>query len=340
MSDTMSRQRHDHDALAAFVALLGALQSHGVGAPATLGRKPYKGILLLAIIDRIAAGLQRDARVDYTADLLDACEAYAARLPEGARPAKIRWFYPYWHLRGEGRVDGVPLWSLVHPPEVRGTSASLDSVRSERELFALVEHARIHPAFVRLAQEPVARTVLRETLIAATFAPSLHPAMRRVGALAGEGVDYLEALRRRASAPVRLLAVAEERPWYAAEDLDDAFATVVLDAYDTRCAVCAAAPRDLDGGGLVMAQRLVPRALFADHPRLGMALCPAHARGFAGGGLAVAEDGVTILRAAGASADLGEPVAPARLRHLPARREFQPAPEALAWHRAHRFRPD
>jgi len=302
----------------------------------------YKPALLLAVLDLLDEGVVDPNRVapdERLARDYDALLAHARLdVPRGAV------WQPFFHL-GTGSTGRRPIWTLHDPSGV--------------------------PLRVTHQDTPGSLVALRRRVSFAAFAPELAASLR--AATDRELVRSLvyEWLERRPDADALWLLHAHDRDWPLVErsmslvreaterpfelhvprpyvELSDrarrardrGFRSLVVPQYEHRCAACELR---LQWGGLYEAEaaHIVPvSADGADDVRNALSLCRTHHWAFDLGLWTVGNDlRITVVDAAdGDGVDLAA-LRPMRGRELlaPHSPRTAPHPDALAWHRKHRF---
>ena len=289
-----------------------------------LGDAPHKPLLLLTVLDEVAAGRITKNLVPLDSDLIVAFhQNWLARVPPETWEEKIALPFRYlvydgfWELvQGGTRIDAQQLSS----PSIRQLQ-SLDGARLALDLWDLL-------------QTPMAVQALRVHLLQTYFPPEpqrWQPLVPR------QALDYeVERLAAQAQSRFRTRRVQEPKDdvgYYVRHTL---FPRVIKSFYDDTCAVCRLKAGALNGT-LVEAAHIMPFAEFHnDHPRNGLALCKNHHWGFDAGWFTATDDYRLV-----ASPHLRQPgeqyLIPGAPLHLPPQPEYAPAVEALAWHRAHKF---
>lgn len=215
--------------------------------------KPYKPALLLMLIDLIERGDVADNRFTLSEELIQRYRDYIGVVGRTGDHDKIN--YPFWHLCGDG------IW-MLHEPSGQDlyrpgdNAASSPSVKWMRERMS---HASLDSALFHQLCDPVEREHIRFNLIARYFS------------------DHRDALLSLISTFHETEKVAED-PAQASNDpvRSAAFAKIVKDVYDYRCAASGVRFRmgDLT---IVDACHLIPFAVSGnDHPTNGIALSKNH----------------------------------------------------------------
>ncbi|GEK46490.1 HNH endonuclease [Bisbaumannia pacifica] len=240
---------------------LGRLRvGHSKGVPA-----PNKPCLLLAIICEIQAGHIASPRVTIDDRLIaryhDLYEA-ATGNRSSANPQ-----LPLWHLRNDQGPSG-PLWSPEFTDSLSAVEPQLGQPKSLRKLRERFTSARLDATlFEALRSEPVSREACA-LLVSRYFsaAPKAYQALHTYLTTALESGNYERH-------PERLKgSVKEQSQTYARSA---AFRSLVLEAYDYRCAASRLRYITPDYRYLVEAAHLIPFAESQDdRPTNGIALTP------------------------------------------------------------------
>lgn len=237
---------------------------HSKGRPA-----PNKPCLLLAIICEIQAGHITSPRVAIDDRLIaryhDLYELAAGRRQE-ARP----WL-PLWFLSSDTGPDGQggSLWQPELPAALNEVIDQLGAPKSLDQLRKRFTAARLHPAlYSRLEQESSAREAAA-LLVTRHFSSSTE--------LLARLHDYLEqafASGAYEKDPEQLKGTATDSPQQE-RARSAAFRSLVLEAYDYRCAASRLRYITPDYRYLVEAAHLIPFAESQDdRPTNGLALTP------------------------------------------------------------------
>lgn len=217
--------------------------------------KPYKPVLLLALMDLIGEGHFAQNQIPLTDDLIQRYRAILSIVGREKDRGPIN--YPFWHLAGDETL--WTLWGKDRQTLYRkGENAqSSPSVKWIRERLG---HASLDPELFALLSNPSDRALIREALVCRYFPQhrnALLPSESYPTKNESEGTDQ---------------AVAEEAP----PPRSAAFAKTVKEVYDYRCAASGLRFRfgDLT---MVDACHLIPFASsHNDHPSNGIALSKNH----------------------------------------------------------------
>jgi len=233
---------------------------HSHGRPA-----PNKPCLLLAIICEIQAGHISSPRVAIDDRLLtryhDLYEA-ASGSRQSANPQ-----LPLWHLRNDHGPAGA-LWSPEFTAELGALEAQLGQPRSIDQLRERFTTARLDETLFRALQGEQASREACALLATRYFSadPQAHDSLHAYLTMALESGSYERHPERLAG------GVKEESQKYARSA---AFRSLVLEAYDYRCAASRLRYITPDYRYLVEAAHLVPFAESQDdRPTNGLALTP------------------------------------------------------------------
>ncbi|WP_459826009.1 HNH endonuclease [Desulfomicrobium salsuginis] len=284
----------------------------------TLGRAPYKPVLLLAVIDLMDAGKITENRIVPDQDLTDAFMLYwNAILPDRLRPSI---HLPFFYLQTDGFWTLHPLPGKVLPAT---EPSSWKNVR-ERYAWASLEQS----IFDRL-RKPENRTTARLDLIRRCFAPALGKPLLDLATAQISAFNYADKLLREAPAPYEKPVEKPVR--------DQAFRRVIVKVYDHRCALCGIRIISPDSRTAVDAAHIKDWAVSHDDtPANGLALCKLCHWTF-DSGLVGFDDDYRVIVARSIARDGNLPGHIQQFAHrpmiLPERQCHYPATENLAWHR-------
>jgi putative restriction endonuclease len=280
--------------------------------------------LLLTVLDQIQRGAYLDSLITITPELTASFHHYWRSLVQ-SEYRQARMEFPFRHLYQEGFWhfcrDGVEV-----APDLNKTYSLLQLSRE-------FDGAFLSPDLWELLQQPGAIDALWAHLVQTCFGltPSGVPKPDTPKLLAYEA----EKLKAEAQSKFRVKKVRETSSdgYYIRHSL---FPRVVKNLYEDACAVCALAVRSEQGGGIVDAAHILPFGEFHnDDPRNGVALCKNHHWGFDAGWFSVGDDYKLLVSSH--LSDRASYIAPGTVLRLPTSLAYAPAPDALAWHRAHRF---
>ncbi len=247
------------------VDALGSLIRLRVGRDRNGDPASNKPCLLLAIICEIQAGHIASNPITLD-DRLLARYYDLYEVLTGERHRASPWL-PLWHLRSDQGPSGA-LWSPEYPSGIASLATQLGQPKSLNQLLERFSSARLDPVLLAALQD---RQTAEEAiaLLANHYLPADHAAQERLRA-------YLEtalASGEYEQHPERLVGrVGESRQQYARSA---AFRTLVLTAYDYRCAASRLRYITPDYRYLVEAAHLVPFAESQDdRPNNGLALTP------------------------------------------------------------------
>lgn len=227
---------------------------------------PYnKPGLLLAIICEIQTGHIRSNKVIINDRLMSRYHDIYEVLTEKRHDA--RPWLPLWHLRSDKAHSG-PLWRPEFGDDIKPLANQLGQPKSLNQLLARFPSARLDPALFSALQEP--STAADACALIANHYLSLHQtALSRLR-------DYLQTALASGAyerQPERLQGQVHETPQLYARSA--AFRSLVLEAYDYRCAASRLRHISPDYRYLVEAAHLIPFAISQDdRPVNGLALTP------------------------------------------------------------------
>ncbi len=218
---------------------------------------PHKAVMMLAVIDLVAAGGAKQNRFVYGPELLEHFRRYfdVVKTPVDSFSPLL----PFFFLRSE------PFWHHQPVPGQEAVCAAISEPGGARKLQSIVEYAFLDDALFARLQDAAGREEAREALIC-KYSPSHHDELMRLAAQEEGAGLYAQVLRgeRKASGRVK-------------EDVRDlAFARVVKQAYHFQCAACGLRIV-FDGASLVDAAHIIPFAeSHDDDPCNGLSLCKNH----------------------------------------------------------------
>lgn len=227
----------------------------------TLGRAPYKPLMLLSVIDGIAEGSFTENVIRLGPDLCDLFNGYWDLAMPAGQSANIAM--PFYYLQSEGFWHLIPYdgssdrVSRIRKPSVSKLHRHVEGARLDEELFLLLT-----------TEEP--REMLRTTLIQSHFAPEIHDALVLQGSINVEASRYSHALLEWARRDERV-----REPLAPPEPVrDQGFRRAIVAAYNHRCAFCGISIRTPDNHTAVDAAHIIDWSVsHDDDPRNGIALC-------------------------------------------------------------------
>ncbi len=225
--------------------------------------RPHKPALILAIISLIESGKADGNRITYGPNLVDLFRRYFDAVKSRDDAPNI--MNPFWRLRTDGffRHQARPGYeSAVNAQGNTPTLAQLDE---------MVEFSELDDDLYSLISDPSARRLLRDHIIS-TYFPERAAELWRLVDEDQKSAEYENYLQDTVSDKPQGLPEPD-----APESIrDTAFARVVREAYDYRCAACGLRVL-VDDLVLVEAAHIIPVSVSRDNdPRNGIALCRNH----------------------------------------------------------------
>lgn len=282
--------------------------------------KPYKPALLLSVFDLIEKGQFKNNQITLTDELIDRYRDYIGIVGGPRDTAKIQ--YPFWFLCSDG------IWQIFTPSgqPICRRGEPMGSGPSVRHLRAIMGHASLDSELYAYLQQPLERATLRNAIISRYF-----PTKR-----------YLLQTIHRQYLKTEPLAAESPEQYEKDPARSQAFARIVKEVYDYRCAACGIRVRFRDLA-LVDACHLIPFSeSYNDHPTNGMALCKNHH-------WALDRNLISPAERAGSLVWEPSPLLDERIEGqrplvqldgkrilLPREKKFHPAEDAIAW-RANRL---
>ncbi|MCK2185520.1 HNH endonuclease [Halomonas getboli] len=226
----------------------------------------HKPGLMMAIICEIQAGHITSSRVDLDDRLLARYHDIYEAL-KGERSNASPWL-PLWHLASDKGPSG-PLWTPDYLPEIAPLAKQLGQPKSLNQLFERFSSARLDAELFEALQAPGMAEAACQ-LIAHHHLASEPDALGRLQKYLRVALASGEYERQ----PDRMLGSVEEasQQQYARSA---AFRSLVLEAYDYRCAATRLRYITPDYRYLVEAAHLIPFSVSQDdRPVNGLALTP------------------------------------------------------------------
>jgi putative restriction endonuclease len=232
--------------------------------------RPHKPAILLAVLDLADAGRLKENRIVYDAPLIERYARYFDIVREG--DDELNPHHPFFYLKSDG------FWR-IKPRE--GSEERVQNLRTatNAQMRDHVEYAFLNPEVFRVLQNPEGRAQLRNYLINRYFPEKKKQLLAEEtfekAVSAYEGVLEDEVLRRPKVSLAKEQAIVREVPPEEVRDM--AFARLVKEAYDYRCAASGLRLILDDGSSIVEAAHLVPFSVSKnDDPRNGIALSRNH----------------------------------------------------------------
>ena len=288
-------------------------------------RAPHKPLLALWAIGRCLRNEPRLAPFELV-------DRELTRLLRRFGPCRkvIHTEFPFWRMRNDD------VWEVERPHLVTTTSKE-DAHKSSLTTHG-IRGGLLEADYDVFGKDPELAWRIAKLLVEAHFPGTLHDDIFRATGIEIGAFDQEDLEPRHVPDQVREPDVFEE---YRRRRRDSTFSRAVMDAYDSRCAVCEFAVRVED----------IPVALDAAHikwhraggpPEIpnGLALCALHHRLFDYGVFTVLGNlEIRVIRNAsghGFPESLGR--FDGKLMQTPARRDHWPASEYLRWHRCQVFK--
>ena len=228
---------------------------------------------MLAVIEGIEAGTILENRIEITAELIAAFKAICQELSASTHFTASNFALPFYHLTSDG------FWHLRTWPGLEVLLNKSHSIRSFGHLREVVQYACLDEALWQLLAEPVSRAALRATLLQRYFPQTQFRYRPAAGAEALATIRQ-QMLEEPAAVYRKHVAVSDELDTVVRSSV---FKRLVLDAYDSTCAVSGLKLLSTRTGTapLLDACHIVPWALTQDDtlPN-GVALCPNLHRAF------------------------------------------------------------
>lgn len=230
----------------------------------SLGRSPYKPLLLLAVMDLFAQGELTANLIPLTPELGNIFHLYCAQVMPPDWRCNIAM--PFFHMSGEG------FWRLQPRPGKEAVIASGRQLYSERLLVDTVAGAVLDDELYRLMCVERSRDVLRAAIIKSNFDDPTQQRLLAQTTINAAAFKYSQQLLAGVlEKGTKIKEISEE---YAPAIRDQGFRRAVVLAYNHRCALCGIRMLTPDGHTAVAAAHIVPWSISRDDdPRNGIALC-------------------------------------------------------------------
>lgn len=321
-------------ALETYAKKLSKLRSdHNANWPeASLGRSPYKPLLLLAVMDLFAQGQITTNFIQLTPDLGDIFHLYCAQVMPPDWRCNIAM--PFFHLNREG------FWQLKPLPGKESILASGRRLQSASLLLDTVAGAVLDDELYSLMCVEKSRDVLRAVIIETYFDEPTQKRLLAQTTINAEAFKYSQQLL--AGVLKKETKVKESAEKYSPSGRDQGFRRAVVLAYNHRCALCGIRMQTPDGHTAVAAAHIVPWSVsHNDDPRNGMALCHLCHWTFDKGLVGVSAE-YRVLTSPRLSTDQNVPGHLVTLSHReilgPTKKELWPDVASLKWHLREVFR--
>jgi len=231
---------------------------------ASLGRSPYKPLLLLAVMDLFGQGQITTNLIQLTPDLGDIFHLYCSQVMPPDWRCNIAM--PFFHLSREG------FWQLKPLPGREAVIASGRRLQSVSLLLDNVAGAALDEELQSLMCVEKTREVLRAVLVETYFDEATQKRLVAQGVVNADGFKYSQQLLEGVLKKEPKLKEKSEE--YSPPARDQGFRRAVVLAYNHRCAFCGIRMLTPDGHTAVVAAHIMPWSVsHNDDPRNGMALC-------------------------------------------------------------------
>ena len=210
--------------------------------------RPHKPAMLLAVLDLADAGRLKDNRIVYDTPLIERYARYFDIVKRG--DDELNPHHPFFHLKNDG------FWHLK-PREGNEEQVQNLTTVTNAQMRDQVQYASLDPELFRVLQNPEGRAELRNYLINRYFPEEKKQLLaeetfeKEVSAY--EGVLEREVIRFPELSFAKERAIVREVPTEEVRNM--AFARLVKEAYDYRCAASGLRLILDDGSSIVEAAR-------------------------------------------------------------------------------------
>ncbi len=300
----------------------------------SLGRSPYKPLLLLAVFDLIESGEIDSNLIRLTGDLGDIFRIYCSIVLPNDWKCNIAM--PFYHLRRDG------FWHLLPKS---GKEFVLESERRLQSITLLEENVlgvRLDEDLYELTCVKENRDILRAVLIQTYFDPITQTKLLERTLINLESFKYSHNLIEQALRPGILKERILPEVTYSAVARDQGFRRTIVLVYEQRCAFCEIRMITADGHTVVDAAHIIPRHVsYDDNPANGIALCKLCHWTFDKGLFSVSGQ-YKILVSPQINHDQNLPRYLVELDKkaiaIPTEEAFWPSKHSFQWHRDNKFR--
>lgn len=224
---------------------------------------PHKPLLLLSILDLIAAQTINKNFIEPSIELVETFNGYWSRImPLGSIGSMS---YPFYHLRSSS------FWDLAHKaPHEDQPGLTISSVKRLRKLYLV---ARIDDALFPLLIMETSREKLRTAVIETYFDAKIWAALQAQSIFNYESESYSKGLLL--TGEKALSYTTKSSPLNIKRKVrDQGFRKAIVKLYEHRCAICGIRMLTPEGHTVVEAAHIVPWSQSQnDKPQNGMALC-------------------------------------------------------------------
>lgn len=251
-----------------YIELFGRLRAdrNADWPESSLGRSPYKPLLLLAVLDLIESGEIDSNLIRLTGDLGDIFRIYCSIVLPNDWKCNIAM--PFYHLRREG------FWHLLPKS---GKEFVIESERRLQSITLLEENVlgvRLDEDLYTLTCIKENRDILRAVLIQTYFDSITQTKLLERSLINLESFKYSHILIEQALRPNILKEKILPEVTYSAIARDQGFRRTIVLVYEQRCAFCELRMITADGHTVVDAAHIIPRHVsYDDNPTNGIALC-------------------------------------------------------------------
>jgi putative restriction endonuclease len=226
---------------------------------------PHKLCMLLAVLDLARAGALPRNEILFAPPLLERYNRFFKAVRAGQNHPNP--YFPFFHLSGRLRGGQASFWRLRALPGRESILAALHTARSSADIMSNVACATLDPDLFALLQDERAIDSLAETIAQHWLKRGLEDLLA-IAQLSRLSSRYERALRE---PDVHVLAESLPPPYVR----DRAFRSVVVEAYDYRCAATGMRVVLSSGEAMVEAAHIHPFNVAGDDdPRNGIALSP------------------------------------------------------------------
>lgn len=231
---------------------------------------PHKIVMLLAVMQLFENERIRENRLEFSGELLEIYRSFFRVVAtESDHPNP---YFPFFHLQGSWNTR---FWYAIPRPGRELRVSAMRSARSMSDVDDNIAFVRLEADLFELFSERESRRVLWHALVEHWF-PDFEQHLSEVSGQQTRISSYAQELRESAESGLGVEAPIRRRG-EPDSTRDPAFARVVREAYDSRCAATGWRVILPDGSAMVEAAHLIPFSVSGDDdPRNGIALAPTY----------------------------------------------------------------
>ena len=297
------------------------------------GGAPHKPVLLLSVLQLIERSDISSNRIYISPELVAAFRENWNSLVTSPKHV-ANFALPFFHMRSE------PFWELFAKPGMEIAVTKSNSIRSFKNLKATLDYAQIDQELWILLNEPVARVLLRDTLLDTYFPASKAKFSSKqyelfVSQLSNE---LLEESSNDYKSKIENLKTKLDEEAYEEELFirGGAFKKTIPRIYENTCCVSGLCVDATISASMIDACHIIPFSTSHDDTiQNGIALCPNLHRAFDRGLIAIDTDYKVLVSSSfieGSDSTYSIKQFEGSQIFLPRNDKYRPSSESLNWH--------